>query len=385
MKTNRLLPLAAALLTIAGCNKAPETAANAAATAESAAKSVAAAVTAATTAVAEGATEDTAAIAAVKKGPLMPVTVDNFARAETDSYFANTAVKDNAFSKLLHHRELMGVDQQFVVRGNRDTLYSIGVFDLDAGPVTITMPDPGKRFQALQIIDEDEHVPNVYYGAGTHTLTRKDIGTRYVATGIRTLVNPDDPEDVKQANALQDKIVVKQDKPGTFEIPNWDPVSQKKIRDALLTLSESMPDTKGAFGPRGKVDPVRHLVASASAWGGNPEKDALYLNVTPEKNDGKTIYKLSVKDVPVDGFWSISVYNAKGYYEKNDYNAYTLNNITAKKNADGGIDIQFGGCDGKIPNCLPIAPGWNYMVRLYRSKPQILDGTWKFPEAQPVG
>ena len=48
------------------------------------------------------------------------------------------------------------------------------------------------------------------------------------------------------------------------------------------------------------------------------------------KNDGKTIYKLTVKDVPVDGFWSISVYNAKGYYEPNPQNAYTLNNITAK-------------------------------------------------------
>jgi hypothetical protein len=139
------------------------------------------------------------------------------------------------------------------------------------------------------------------------------------------------------------------------------------------------------FGPRGKVDPVRRLVGSASAWGGNPEKDALYLNVTPAKNDGTTVYRLNVKDVPVDGFWSISVYNAKGYFEPNAQNAYTLNNITAKKSADGSIAIQFGGCDGKIANCLPITPGWNYLVRLYRPRAEVLDGTWKFPEAQPVG
>lgn len=92
-----------------------------------------------------------------------------------------------------------------------------------------------------------------------------------------------------------------------------------------------------------------------------------------------------IKDVPVDGFWSISVYNAKGYYEKNPYNAYTLNNLTAKKNDDGSIHVQFGGCDGQIPNCLPTAPGWNHMVRLYRARPEILDGKWKFPEAQPAG
>ena len=88
--------------------------------------------------------------------------------------------------------------------------------------------------------------------------------------------------------------------------------------------------------------------------------------------------------MPVDGFWSISVYNAEGYFEKNTYNAYSLNNITAKKSADGSVTIQFGGCDGKIPNCLPIMTGWNYMVRLYRPRPEILNGEWKFPEPQPA-
>ena len=55
-----------------------------------------------------------------------------------------------------------------------------------------------------------------------------------------------------------------------------------------------------------------------------------------------------------------------------------------KKNADGSITIQFGGCDGKIPNCLPIMKGWNYTVRLYRPRDEILNGKWKFPEPQPA-
>jgi hypothetical protein len=42
-----------------------------------------------------------------------------------------------------------------------------------------------------------------------------------------------------------------------------------------------------------------------------------------------------VKDVPVDGFWSISLYNAEGFFEPNNLNAYALNNITAKKSDDG--------------------------------------------------
>ena len=129
---------------------------------------------------------------------------------------------------------------------------------------------------------------------------------------------------------------------------------------------------------------MQRLIGAASAWGANPPKDATYLNFVPEKNDGKAVYKMTVKDVPVDGFWSVSVYNPQGYYEKNQFDAYTLNNITSKKSADGTVTIQFGGCDGKIPNCLPTMAGWNYMVRLYRPRPEILSGMWKFPEAQAV-
>lgn len=121
------------------------------------------------------------------------------------------------------------------------------------------------------------------------------------------------------------------------------------------------------------------------AWGGNPEKDATYLTITPPNNDDTKPRKLTVKNVPVDGFWSISVYDAQGYFEKNQYNAYSVNNITAQKAADGSITVQFGGCDGKIPNCLPISEGWNYIVRLYRPKPEILNGKWTFPVPQPVG
>ena len=76
--------------------------------------------------------------------------------------------------------------------------------------------------------------------------------------------------------------------------------------------------------------------------------------------------------------------NAAGYFQKNRYDAYTLNNITAEKGADGSVAIQFGGCGGKIPNCLPTMPGWNYWVRLYRPGSEILSGSWIFPEAQPV-
>lgn len=45
----------------------------------------------------------------------------------------------------------------------------------------------------------------------------------------------------------------------------------------------------------------------------------------------------------MDGFWSISVYDANGYYQPNLQNAYTLNNLTTKAGGDGAIKVQFGG------------------------------------------
>jgi hypothetical protein len=196
------------------------------------------------------------------------VTADNFRRAESDRYFSVIALEQDGFGKFFHHRDLMPIGKQDIVRSNRD---------------------------------------------------------------------------------------------------------------ALLVLGATVPDSRRMFGSREEVDPVRHLIGTAMGWGGNPETEAIYLNITPAKNDGVTVYALIIRDVPVDAFWSISVYNAQGYFERNNAEAYSVNNITAKKSRDGSIVIQFGGCDARTPNCLPITPGWNYMVRLYRPRAEILNGQWRFP------
>ncbi len=325
-----------------------------------------------------------AAYAQSSPSKTLPVTADNFIRAETDLYFGRI-VKNGGFGKFSHTREPAPLDKQTVIRLNRDTLYSSAVFDLDAGPVKITLPNAGKRFMSMMVVNEDHYVYEVDYGAGNYNFTKSEVGTRYVMMALRTLADPTNPQDLKAAHALQDAVIVKQRNPGQFEVPDWDPVTQNKMRDALLVMNASLPDLKKAFGSRFQVDQVRHLIGTAAAWGGNPDKDAVYLNVTPSKNDGAAIYKLNVPGkVPVNAFWSVTVYNADGFFQKNQYDAYSLNSITAKKATDGSVAIQFGGCDGKIPNCLPTPPGWNYMVRLYRPRDEILNGKWKFPEAKIV-
>ena len=311
----------------------------------------------------------------------VPVNVSNFVRAETDMYFTK-AVQDNAFGKLRHRREPTLIDKQDVVRMNRDTLYSNGLYDLDASPITVTLPDAGPRYMALQVVSQDHYTTEVVYAPGTFTYTREKVGTRYVFLIIRTLADPQNPADVKAANALQDAIKVEQASVGNFEVPEWDPVTQKAAREALLTLG-SLGGTTKMFGRKEDVDPVSFLIGSAGGWGGNPPGAAIYIPVFPKASDGATAHRLKVKDVPVDGFWSISVYNKEGFFAKNDLGAYSLNNLTAKPDSDGSFTIQFGGDPKGASNYLPISPGWNYTVRLYRPRKALLDGTWKFPEATP--
>lgn len=324
------------------------------------------------------------ATAAASEPPAERVTVDNFRRAESDMYFARF-VKDGGFGKFKHERELAPIDHQTVIRLNRDTLYSFGVFDLDAGPVAVTLPDTGTRYMALQVIDEDHYVPGVYYAPGTHRLSKETVGTRYVCLAIRTFVNPNDAADVKAVHALQDAVRVEQQAAGTFETANWDTASRDAIRNALLALATANGgiDSARMFGRKSEVDPVQHLIGTAAGWGGNPRDAALYAGVVPKQNDGTTAYRLTVRDVPVDGFWSVSVYDKNGFFQKNARNAYTVNNVTAKPNADGSVTIHFGG-DDSLPNCIPIMPGWNYVVRMYRPRKSLLDGTWSFPEAEPL-
>jgi hypothetical protein len=301
------------------------------------------------------------------------VTIDNFVRAETDMTLKR--YKDQgAFGTVMHLREPTPIDKQGVIRMNRDTLYSFGIFDLTT-PVTIIKPSSSDRFQSLLIINQDHSMRPVIHGPAKVTLTRKNVGTRYVFVFFRTFMEPANPSDIKAAHQLQDQIKAIQKSAGEFDIPDWDEASLKTVREAINVLASTKVDASAMFGDKAKLNPIEHLLGTAYGWGGNPKEAAFYINGVPTNNDGKTPYAVTVKNVPVNGFWSVTVYNAQGFMEKNDLDAYSYNNISAKKNNDGSITINFGG-DPKKPNYLPIMPGWNYVVRLYQPKADIIKGKW---------
>jgi len=304
----------------------------------------------------------------------IPVTIENFARAETDRMFASLSERAGGANRWHHDREPSSVDDQRVIRQNRDTLYSLAVVDIRDG-VVLTVPDAGERYLSVMVVNEDHYIDRVFHSGGTYHLTTAEFGTPWVLVASRILVDPTDPADVATVNELQDGLKIETASTAEFVMPDYDKESFDDVREALLTLSRHMGRFIHGFGKRSEVDPVLHLIGTANGWGGLPDEEASYATIEPNLPVGD--YEITVRDVPVDAFWSISVYNKAGFFEKNKKGIYSVNSVTAAKNEDGSTTIRFGG--GEKPNTIPIMDGWNYAVRMYRPRKEILDGTWTFP------
>jgi hypothetical protein len=78
------------------------------------------------------------------------VTIDNFVRTETDNYF-KIKTNDGYFGKLCHNSGPADVNHQSIIRTNRDTRYSYGIFDLSS-PLTITLPQTKGRFISMMVM-----------------------------------------------------------------------------------------------------------------------------------------------------------------------------------------------------------------------------------------
>ena len=302
------------------------------------------------------------------------VNADNFALAETHRMMAGLQRDAGGVNRFCHNREPAAIDRQTVIRMNRDTLYSFAVVDISAG-ATLTVPDAGDRYLSVMIVNEEHYINRVFHAPGKYDLTVEELASPYVVVAARTLVDPRDPDDLVAVHAVQDRLSIAAGSARPFEPPAYDTGSLDRTRSALLALAAEQGSFERSFGRREEVDPVHHLIGSAAGWGGLPDAEATYVGVSPNLPVGE--YALTVDDdVPVDGFWSISVYNADGFFEPNDQGAYSVNNITAARNHDGSVTVRFGGTG---QNSIPITDGWNYLVRLYRPRPEILSGAWSFP------
>lgn len=312
---------------------------------------------------------------------LLDVTVDNFVDAETAFEFEHYQAAAGGANRWFHMRETASADERGTPRYNRDTLFSLILVDISEG-ATLLMPENNGRYMNAMVINEHMFINKVFNGGGQYPLTTKEFDSNHVMIIVRTLVDRTSSEDLRLANELQDKMVVKAKSARNYSRPHYDVDQYKAVKKAAVALARYMPDTRKAYGKKENINSLRYTLAAASGWGGLPSAEVTYQLIEPNLPAGE--YQVTVKDVPVDAYWSLSVYDRDGYAIKNKYNAYSVTNVFGKPNADGSFTIHFGGCDDGRINCLPIAQDWNIAVRLALPRKEVLDGNWRFPDPQPL-
>jgi hypothetical protein len=201
--------------------------------------------------------------------------------------------------------------------------------------------------------------------------------------------------DVSKVDASIAAGIAKAPKPAQEKIAAW-------MKESLLAHDASLENgwtyslKVGTYG----TNYTQRAMLTWYGLGANIPQDAVYpTSEGPEiisKYNGANKYVMHFDKgnlPPVNGFWSLTMYNSKYFFVDNPLNRYTLSQRNKfKTNADGSTDLYIQadspGKD-KESNWLP-APKDDFvlMMRLYWPKetpPSILDGSWKIPGVKKVG
>ncbi|WP_369130555.1 DUF1254 domain-containing protein [Desulforhopalus vacuolatus] len=197
----------------------------------------------------------------------------------------------------------------------------------------------------------------------------------------------------------------------TFDQDTLDPAVIKALRDVPKSaFGKIMAHLKSA----GRIDNgwtfttdtglygtqyLQRALITAIGLGANRPQDAVYPTTKTDKEGkpytgaNKYVMHFNKGEMPpVNGFWSLTMYNAEYFFVANPLNRYTLSARNhLKENADGSVDLYLQNENPgpeKESNWLP-APAGKFipMLRLYWPKetsPSIIDGTWKIPAVHKV-
>ncbi len=310
------------------------------------------------------------------------VNYTNFATVETDLSMHRILKATGGINKWGHIRKPTPIENQQIIRMNRDTLYSLAIVDVSQGAI-ISVPNDEKRYISMAVINTDGYTNMVKIGGGEYELNKENVGTNHALVLMRIFIDSDNAQDVEAANKIQDsyKIVAKSQMP--LPIIDWNMEEYKVVYKSLLALFKVAKNADDMFGSKQEVDYIHFLVGTAGGFGGLPSKNAVYFNYNQPQIKAKS-YTISLSDVPVDAFWSFTVYNKDGYLFKSAHGLSNINSATANANADGSYTLYFGMCEEQQENCLSIEDGWNGILRLYEPQDVVINKTWAAPKLNPV-
>ena len=288
------------------------------------------------------------------------VTQDNFPQAFTNMRLGALVQKTggvNTFFKMPVPSSIP--EEQFVVRMNRDTPYSVSVIDMSSGNVYITVPKTDK-YATIQVVDENHETQPMIYGPGRHKISAK---TDHAFVVFRTLEGD-----------IRDNLVIEAGSAKPFVVKEWDKQSFLAIDKAgNIDFSDGYDQSKAFGNSESGQTAYMNYVGAAGGWGGAMVQDNIYQTSTYFTNDG--CYEMTFADPGAKYFWSATVYNGDGRMF-NDI-ANISSELNPEQNADGTFTLRFG-CDGQANN-IPTVEGnstgkFNVLIRHYGPSKEVSSG-----------
>ncbi|WP_117233809.1 DUF1254 domain-containing protein [Vibrio maerlii] len=304
------------------------------------------------------------------------VTEDNFILAESDKYFFEQQAQGST-NKFKHDRNLVSQETQTVVRQNRDTLYSKGIFDTE-GSVTFELPIHDD-YQSIQIIDEQHRTVAVLYseqGKNKVTVTPDMLSSgQHVWVVVRTQIDSVSDKDLMQGHMKQDAIKVTTDEYTRYTPKGFDQKSREKVRLQLEGHVAQLDFTK-AMGaptvgsnhdsvPERNVEQFHALGMTSMGFGGLPSEHAFYKVLLADDRSGECqTMTFDAPPLTENGFFSITTYGADAYIHTDNF-ALSSREGELKANKDGSYTVNFNCGDNAINN-IDVEKGWTGILRMYQ-------------------
>jgi len=316
-----------------------------------------------------------AAIHADDTGEKIPVTLENYEVAESDLAFYNVT-KLVGMNTFFHFPTgAFDLDNQTVVRMNRDTYYSGAIIDTTQG-ATVTIPETNGRYLSVMVVQNDHYIDQVFLEPGTHEITSD---TDFAMVAMRIRANQSEPGDDEAIAALRAGVKLAVGGNASHVRPNYDMEQLVALRDELTVEGTKLGTLMGMQGAHGTIEPMMHLYGTAIGWGLLPDAQAQYLGSPKFANDGCYMASYSAPPFNTPGFFSITIYDADGWIYTEDG---ILNEFNMSLNDDGSFDAYFGEC-GDVDNNLPTVEGWNYILRIYEPRLDELQ-EFRLPEMKKI-